>query len=187
NIHKKAAIKKELDIDEKFNLLFVGRLHESKHVLDVIKAIEKLKMELNFLIVGDGLLRKDLETYILSRDLRACKMLGFKNQKEIMNYYLVADAFVLPSNYLETWGLVVNEAMNFNLPLILSDKVGCAPDLCNPTNGFIFELGDIKTLASKIEYLANNPNIAKEMGVESGELIKAYSYKTIIDNLIQTL
>ena len=104
-----------------------------------------------------------------------------------MDYYLIADAFVLPSNYLETWGLVVNEAMNFNLPLILSDKVGCAPDLCTSKNGYIYEMGDVKTLSSHIDFLSKNPNIAKEMGEESGNLIKYYSYDTIVKNLIQSL
>jgi glycosyltransferase involved in cell wall biosynthesis len=39
------------------------------------------------------------------------------------------DIFVLPSKLHETWGLVVNEAMNFGLPVIVSDKVGCGEDL----------------------------------------------------------
>ena len=187
NLGKIDAVKTELGIKDKFNLLFVGRLHESKRVLDVIKAVETLSSDINLLIVGDGLMRQELEDYIHDKKLSSCKILGFKNQIEIMNYYLVADAVVLPSNYLETWGLVINEAMNFNLPVLLSEKVGCAPDLCNLQNGFIYKMGDIKTLANHIDFMVQNPNIAKRMGEESGALIQQYTYDAIISNLLQSL
>lgn len=182
-----AEIKEELSLPKKFSLLYVGRLHKSKHVIDAIKAVEDFENELNFIIVGDGLIREELENYIAENQLNHVQIVGFKNQQEILNYYLVADALVLPSNYLETWGLVVNEAMNFNLPVILSNKVGCAPDLGTDKNGYIFGLGDVNLLASKINHLIKNPNIAKQMGVESGELIKGYSYQAIIENLIESL
>jgi glycosyltransferase involved in cell wall biosynthesis len=182
-----SEIKKSLEIDTAFNLLFVGRLHESKRVLDVIKAVALLDIKINFLIVGDGLMREELDGYIKLNKLNTCKILGFKNQKEIMDYYLVADAFVLSSNFLETWGLVVNEAMNFNLPIIVSNEVGCAPDLCRSENGYVYKMGDVKTLSNRIAFLAKNPNIAKQMGIKSGEIIKEYSYQTIIKNLIQSL
>lgn len=179
--------KLKFGLDNKFNLLYVGRLHESKRVVDIIKALGLLSHDINFIIVGDGLNRKELENAIAKQGLKKCKLFGFKNQQEIMDYYLVADAFVLASNYLETWGLVVNEAMNFNLPIIVSNKVGCAPDLCKLDNGLVHEVGDIETLASHIDFLSKNPNIAKEMGVQSGEIIKQYSYESIIKNLIQSL
>ena len=61
----------------------------------------------------------------------AASFTGFLNQTEISRAYVAADCLVLPSDYDETWGLVVNEAMASGLPCIISDRCGCAPDLGN--------------------------------------------------------
>jgi len=89
---------------------------------------------------------------------------GFKNQTEISKYYAMSDIFVLPSDVGETWGLVVNEAMNFRLPVIVADSVGCGSDLVkHGENGYIFKTGDIEELARYLEelinYNANNANL----------------------------
>jgi len=91
---------------------------------------------------------------------------GFKNQTEISKYYAMSDIFVLPSDVGETWGLVVNEAMNFRLPVIVSDLVGCGSDLVkHGENGYIFKKGDTEELARYLEELinhnANNANMCE--------------------------
>ena len=59
-------------------------------------------------------------------------MAGFQNQTQLSRFYHAADVFVLPSRVGETWGLVVNEALHHGLPCVVSDRVGCAPDLVIP-------------------------------------------------------
>ena len=77
---------------------------------------------------------------------------GFLNQGEIPAAYAACDALVLPSDYGETWGLVVNEAMACGVPAVVSDAVGCGPDLVEEgQTGMIFPLGDIPALARAIE------------------------------------
>lgn len=67
---------------------------------------------------------------------------GFLNQTAMWRAYVGADVFVLPSTHRETWGLVVNEAMLFGLPAIVSDEVGCGPDLViEGETGWIFSGG----------------------------------------------
>jgi glycosyltransferase involved in cell wall biosynthesis len=77
---------------------------------------------------------------------------GFLNQREISQAYVAADCLVLPSDYGETWGLVVNEALASGLPCLVSEACGCAEDLsiCDT-----FALGDIETLASRLVRLAH--------------------------------
>jgi glycosyltransferase involved in cell wall biosynthesis len=63
--------------------------------------------------------------------------------------YLLGDVFVLPSEGRhETWGLAVNEAMHLSRPAILSDHVGCHPDLLvSGETGWLFPAGDETALA----------------------------------------
>ena len=75
---------------------------------------------------------------------------GFLNQTEISKAYVAADVLVLPSDYGETWGLVVNEAMASGLPCIISDRCGCAADLGQCEANAIFPCGDTGQLAARI-------------------------------------
>jgi glycosyltransferase involved in cell wall biosynthesis len=100
----------------------------------------------------------------------------------------MADVFVLPSTVGETWGLVVNEAMNFELPLIVSDMVGCADDLVeNGKNGFTFQNENAVDLTQKMTYCIENASTLKVAGQQSANKIKAYSYEVIIKNIINNL
>lgn len=179
-------IRDTLEIPLKFNIIFIGRLHPEKRILDLIHAVGESSIDMHLTIVGDGKIKNEIKEAITAYNQDRFKIVGFKNQEELLSYYITGDLLVLPSQ-LETWGLVVNEAMNFNLPIILSDKVGCAQDLCLQENGLVYKVGDVNNLRSHIDFLAKNPNIAKAMGVKSGEIIKQYSYTVIIKNLIQSL
>jgi hypothetical protein len=74
---------------------------------------------------------------------------GFLNQTEISRAYVAADCLVLPSDYRETWGLVVNEAMASGLPCIISDQCGCAEDLGSLGMNEVFSCGNISELRTR--------------------------------------
>lgn len=77
---------------------------------------------------------------------------GFLNQVDISRAYVAADCLVLPSDYGETWGLVVNEALASGVPCCASDACGSAEDLVAPlAKSAVFRLGDISALATAIE------------------------------------
>src|SRR5208282_179819 len=104
--------------------------------------------------------------------------LGFKNQGELPAFYDLCDVFVLPSHF-EPWGLVVNEVMNAARPVIVSDRVGAAPDLVSDgVNGFIYPNGDVPALASKLRAVLDLPQIKREcMGRKSLERIGDFSFE----------
>ncbi len=100
----------------------------------------------------------------------------------------MADIFVLPSGVGETWGLVVNEAMCFSLPVITSDLVGCASDLVKSNeNGYTFSVGDIDKLSEYLKELINNSKKRELFGKKSLEIVKNHSYENDIKGILECL
>lgn len=130
-------------------VLFVGKFLSLKRPTDIIRALALLNAERRETVavfVGAGGIEGEIQRAAQELNVRAC-FAGFRNQTELPAYYSAADVLVLPSAS-ETWGLVVNEAMACGLPAIVSDAVGCAPDLIDEGNtGFTFPAGDVHALA----------------------------------------
>ena len=105
--------------------------------------------QISLLVAGAGPLEADCRAEAERLGVRAV-WAGFLNQSEIVRAFAVADCLVLPSES-ETWGLAVNEALAVGLPCIVSDRVGCAPDLIVPgKTGKVFPMGDVSALRAAI-------------------------------------
>lgn len=170
--------------------LFVGKLIPKKRPADFLKALQIASQEYPHLygvIAGDGELRPQLEQLVRDYQLNV-KFVGFLNQTQLPQAYAVANMLVLPSDGRETWGLVVNEAMASGLPAIVSDRVGCAPDLVIPgRTGEIFPCGDIQALAKLLKQLAQNPNKLALMENEAKTLIQQYSISEAVAGTVKAL
>lgn len=157
---------------------FAGKLIPKKRPLDLIGAASKsaYKDHLEIVIIGDGPLQEELRELAFLKGV-AVQFRGFLNQSEIVRRgYADLDAIVLPSNELETWGLVINEAMTGGIPAIVSDLVGCAPDLVIPGKaGYIFRSGDVVDLASCIDRLVGQLQAGRDFGKAVKEHIQHYS------------
>lgn len=189
-LSKKDELKKEHGIPlDKVVILFSGKLIDKKRPMDLLMAYEKVSLENKALVyIGDGYLRRDLEEYVREKKLENVYFLGFKNQTELPKYYIMADIFVLPSSVGETWGLVVNEAMCFHLPVIVSDMVGCGSDLVkHGENGLIYPVGDIDKLADCLLRLLQDQALREKMGKLSIEIISKWSYKEDIEGILTAL
>ena len=145
--------------------LFAGKFIPRKQPADFIRAIGQVaeRSAVYGLLAGDGPLRAGMEN--LAATLRApVTFTGFLNQTAMADAYAAADVLVLPSS-IETWGLVANEAMACGLPCIVSDQVGCGPDLVRRgETGFIFPVGDIDAMAACMQEFAGAPGLAARMG-----------------------
>ena len=163
-----------------FVILFTAKLINKKRPMDLLTAYHLLNIPGKCLMmVGDGELRGKVEAYIRDNNLPDVILTGFVNQTEITDYYASADVFVLCSGEGETWGLSVNEAMNFDLPVVVSRTAGCAEDLVTPESGFAFETGSAPDLAAMITACREN------MGrFEPSKVIDNYSYEKIKEALI---
>lgn len=134
-------------------VLFVGKLIGLKRIGDLLEAAGVLirsHRAIRVIIVGAGTLEAQLRRQALDFKLPVT-FVGFVNQSRLAEFYVGADLLVLPSES-ETWGLVVNEAFACGLPAIVSDKVGCAPDMIRvDLTGRVVPMGDSQRLASAIE------------------------------------
>jgi glycosyltransferase involved in cell wall biosynthesis len=101
-------------------------------------------------------------------------------------FFDLATVFVLPSRH-EPWGLIVNEVMNAARPAIVTDDVGCAPDLINDgDNGCIVPVGDVDALARALERVLE-PGVAEAMGRRAFERIQSWSFEEDVRGLRQAL
>lgn len=105
-------------------------------------------------LLGDGPLKSDLCRLIADLRLDSSVLLpGFKQYDELPFYYGLANAFVHAST-TEQWGLVVNEAVASALPVIVSNRCGCVPELVQD-NGFTFDPTNERDLASRLFEIAS--------------------------------
>jgi glycosyltransferase involved in cell wall biosynthesis len=132
-------------------VLFVGKLIGRKHPADLLHAVARLDDKaVQIAFAGSGELEPELRQIAAASSVHA-DFLGFVNQSELPAVYASADLLVLPSDSQETWGLVVNEAMACGIPAVVSDVVGCGPDLVEAgRTGTTFPFGDTAALAGAI-------------------------------------
>jgi glycosyltransferase involved in cell wall biosynthesis len=151
---QKSDVRKLYGLPENY-FLASARFIEKKNLPRLIRAYAEYreKPELtgsapwDLVLLGDGPLRETLNSQLSTLNLHANVHLpGFKRYDELPVYYALAKAFVHAST-TEQWGLVVNEAVASGLPVIVSDRCGCVPELVNG-NGFTFDPLDEHQLAS---------------------------------------
>lgn len=185
---KREALKPALGLPAgKTIILFSGKYIPKKRPLDLLKAYQQCGYSDHACLVfmGDGPLRPAMEAFIREHNLHDVILTGFVNQSKVAEYYAVADILVMCSQEGETWGLSANEAMNFSLPLLLSDLTGSAADLVAPgENGWVFKTGSIAALTGKLEAMLSLPAVRlAEMGACSQKIVTGYSYRQIIGAL----
>ncbi|WP_178087691.1 glycosyltransferase [Methylacidimicrobium cyclopophantes] len=159
--------------------VFVGRLASEKNVERLLEAYRRYRSssssDWGFVILGDGPLREKLERQARANRLPKILFRGFVPNEDLPPYYALAGCFVLPS-LVEPWGLVVNEAMASSLPVLISDRCGCVPDLVSERNGFLVEPTDVAGLTRLLERVASMSSSDLEaMGRASREIVERFS------------
>ena len=183
----RASVRAGIGVDEETVVFVVpAKIITMKRPLDVLQAFADLPRggpRCHLVFLGDGVLRDDVERRADVLGVRDhVTIAGFINQSEMPAWYAAGDALVLASDAMETWGLAVNEAMAAGLPVILSDAVGCVPDLARDgENGFVFPLGDIVALAERMNRLRSSSSRARAaMGQRSREIVATFSVDRLV-------
>lgn len=164
-------------------VLFCGRLIDKKRPTALVKEFVEVRKHQAcwLLLVGGGTLCAEIEEMIRRDRIPGVRIVGFLNQTELPAAYTAADVFVLPSDTHQTWWLVINEAMDFSLPVIVSDRVGCL--VRSGWNGFTVSHVGTGELAEAMQVLAGNPELRKLFGARSRQLVEHYSVEACADGI----
>ena len=184
----KIRLRAELGLDDgRPVILFASKLIARKHGDDLLNAYARLAdLKPYLLFVGDGEQRSGLMRMAEDKGLSAVRFPGFRNQSELPAFYALADIFVLPS-VDETWGLVVNEAMNAGCAIVVTDQVGSGADLVkNGENGFVVAARDVAALTHALSATLEE-NRYLGMGQRSLELIAGWGIEANVAGLSAAL
>lgn len=168
-------------------ILYASKFMARKFPDHLLEAYLQLSEPRPYLIyVGDGELRISLEEFTKKHQLKDVRFVGFRNQSELPAFYALADIFVLPS-INETWGLVVNEAMNAGCAIITTDQVGAAVDLVrNGENGFVLKARDVPALINALRDCLLQRRFC-DMGAQSLKIIQAWGIRENVAGLRKSL
>jgi len=147
--------------ESKFVIGFSGKLIQKKNpeiLYEILEYLqEKLLKNTCIYFLGSGELEGKLKQRAKAVESKfGVKTIftGFVNQTEMPSHYLAMDILILPSRKMgETWGLVCNEAMQAGCGVIVSNNVGCHADFAKWERFRVFQDGDVKELARRVEDL----------------------------------
>jgi glycosyltransferase involved in cell wall biosynthesis len=169
-------------------ILVAGKLSAKKQPLHLLRAFERLRArrQCALIFAGDGELRVAIQTTCADRSIPDVYITGFLNQTEMPAAYSASDVLVLPSAWGETWGLAINEGMNCSLPVVVTDRVGCASDLVRDgENGYVVSWNDVNALVDALEKLIADPELRKRFGCRSFEIIQDYSLERTVEGVVR--
>ena len=161
-------------------LLYVGRLSDEKQIEHIRPTLEQLP-NTRLVLVGDGPARAELERYFA--DLPVTFM-GYLRGERLSQAYASADIFVFPSR-LETFGLVVIEAMAAGLPVVAARVGGVGDMVSEGVNGYSFESGDRAMLLEGVRKIARDRDTMRRMGQQARAYAEGQSWETIMDEVIE--
>jgi len=164
------------------NFVYVGRLVTVKNLAALLQAFGEARqqtargLDWGLVLVGDGDQRAHLQRQVEELGLSdAVRFIDGQPWYRVPDYLALADVLVLPS-LSEPWGLVVNEAMVCGMPVVVSDRCGCAVDLVRDgQNGYLFDPSQSDALTQTLLRFINGEADVTRMGRESKRLIAPYA------------
>jgi glycosyltransferase involved in cell wall biosynthesis len=185
---KKKSLSKQYGVAN-HNFLYIGRFSKEKNILHLLKTYKRLevKNDWGLILIGDGPQSEEITNYIERNNIKNVFSPGFQQKEDIPKFLAVSDVFILPSTS-EPWGLVVNEAMAAGLPILVSKRCGCYPDLIKESiNGFSFDPFDDTELFGLMKDITDGKHNLLSMGKASLEIIKDYTLEKAAKVISETI
>jgi len=174
-------------MDNKFNILFLGRLEKRKGLQYLLKAYIELKKkyDIRLIIIGPGNLDKQSMKLIKSINSADIVCTGaITDQYEKRMYYQTADLFCAPNTGNESFGIVLAEAMACGIPVVASNINGFKNVIEHGKNGFLFEPNSVSSIYNYIELLITNNDLRNTIA-ENGQLkVKEFNWNKLVDKIL---
>jgi glycosyltransferase involved in cell wall biosynthesis len=159
--------------------LYIGRLSREKGLDDLLDAFHGVLArwpEARLDVVGSGPLEDELKQRAAQLSLSTqVAFVGAKGSEEIGDLLMRSAALILPS-HSEPWGLVVNEALSYGCPVVVSNVCGCVPELVREgLTGYTFPSGDISALREAMDAAAALSKDRVSVAARCLELIEQYT------------
>lgn len=186
---EKTAIKQALGIPYQHVIISVGRIMGIKGFDVLIKAAAKtVNTEKNFgLYIIGGNPTADLCEVIRDKNLNNIHFIDHVLPPKLAQYYKSADLFVLATRG-DTWGLVINEAMSYGLPVITTTRCVAGNELIQDgVNGYLVEPENMDQLSQRMDELLNSREMRETMGERNLERISDYCYEIMAERIYQAL
>lgn len=174
---EKKLLRKELLIKEKYMILGVGQFIHRKGWDVLIEAAKTLDSDYGIYIVGGTVGEKYKK--LASNAKAPIYFLEFKGKEKLAEYYKSADIFVLPTRE-DIWGLVVNEALAYSLPVITTTNCVAGEELIkNNENGRLVSSENSNELAGSIVEIMHS-NIYKQMSIKALDSIRNHTIEKMV-------
>lgn len=189
---ERSELRKKMGIDsQKKIILFVHRLTPVKRFYlqlpYVIEREEFRKQNALLIIVGNGPDYNRVCTQVEQSNYKdLVKVIGTVPNREIMDYYKIADVFINPS-YSEGFPRVILEAMACGLPVVASDVGGTCDIVGELQRQFIFDKDDRDCFREAVLTLLKNPEIRSQISQENQRTVKAYSTEMVSEMYISKI
>lgn len=181
-------LRQQLELPKNF-FLASARFIKVKNLPRLLDAYAQYRIQAgnnawSLVLLGDGPLKSQLCHQIKQLNLTSWVHLpGFKQYDELPHYYGLANCFILASTS-DTWGLVINEAMAAGLPVLVSNRCGCVPDLVqHGHNGYTFDPYNPNQLAELMLKISSGDCDLIAMGQASHAIIAQWTPQTFADSL----
>lgn len=175
-------------MDEKRNILFVGRQEKRKGLPYLLEAYRKLKREMpdtRLVIVGpDGGIRAACMRYVEHHQIHDVNFVGLVSYEELPRYYRSADVFCAPNTGHESFGIILLEAMAAGAPIVASDISGFSDVLNHGKHGLLVPPKDSDALASALKSILSDSDRREEMAAAGPRHARRYSWDEVSSQVL---
>ena len=177
NKQKRIRLRKQYSISKNtFVFLYLGRINEDKGIAELIEAFQKIKKNLDILLIFVGTI-EDAELTRLLKNKKKILYFNYTNKPE--DWFSMADILCLPS-YREGFGSVVIEAGSCNLPTLGSNIYGITDAIVKDQTGFFHKVGSISDIKKKMLLVIKNRKLLKEYGKKERKRVEKKFEESLI-------
>ena len=177
NKQKRIRLRKQYSVSKNtFVFLYLGRVNKDKGIAELIEAFQKIKKNLDVLLIFVGTIEDTKLTHLLKNKK---KILYFSYTNRPEDWFSTADILCLPS-HREGFGTVVIEAASCGTPSLCSNIYGLHDAVIDNKTGFFHEVGSIDDIKQKMLYIIKNKKLVKNYGISARKKILRDFEKSVI-------